>query len=134
MLPFSFLRGRGMTIDEVLTEVDELKPNQYDDAMKVKWLSELDGKVFNELILTHVTDYEYDEFNGYTLGDMATELIAKEPYSDIYRNYVFAMIDYLNGETDRYINSLTMFNASMKDYRDWFNRTHTPKFAPLQLF
>ena len=45
-----------MTIGEVLAEVDEINPNTIDDAVKIGWLSKLDGRIFDETILTHEHD------------------------------------------------------------------------------
>lgn len=116
-----------MTISEVIASVDELKPNAYDDDIKIQWLSELDGQIFQEVVLTH--EYNPDmpaEFKGYTPADKNNELLVGQPYSRMYREYIFAMMDYMNGETDRYANSVTMFNAKYKEFTDYYNRTHMP--------
>lgn len=39
-----------MTIREALETVDRLKPNQYGSADKLRWLSELDGAVYREIL------------------------------------------------------------------------------------
>ena len=124
------------TIAEVLAEVDEIKPNTYDDNMKIKWLAELDQKIFNDVIATHVItdDISLEDIAEYSEANMNKELFVPFPYSDLYRNYVFAMIDYSNGETDRYQNSMIMFNTSYQSYTAWYNRTHRPISKPLKLF
>ncbi len=122
-----------MTISEILAEVDEIKPNTYDDNIKIKWLSELDGKVFNELVTTH--EHEDDiEFKGYTEADIDEELLIPFPYTDTYRNWLFAMIDYSNGETDRFSNSMVMFNNAYSTYAKYFNSTNKPIQQPIKLF
>lgn len=140
-----------MTIAEVLAQVDALKPNQYDDQMKIAWLSTLDGKIYAEVMLTHelpfVEKETYDEitgesilemvpleFNGYTEYDMNTDLLVKEPYTDIYTNYVFAMIDYHNQEMDRYNNSMLMFNSRYAMFKAWYNKNHMPLSMSPKLF
>lgn len=124
-----------MTIADLLAEVDEIKPSTYDDAIKIKWISEIDGKIFKEVISTHEKDEDTkEEFNGYTSADMNEELLVDFPYDALYRHYLFAMIDYSNGETDRYVNSMTMFNTAYKDYIEYFNRTHLPIQSHLKLF
>lgn len=122
-----------MTISEILAEVDEIKPNTYDDNIKIKWLSELDGKVFNELVMTH----EHEDgaaFTGYTEADMEKELLIPFPYTDTYRNWLFAMIDYSNGETDRFGNSMLMFNNSYSTYSKHFCSTNKAIQLPYKLF
>ena len=134
-----------MTINELLTEVDELKPNQYEDALKIGWISNLDHRIVKEVILTHElpamveTDEDGNEvikefsFNGYTEDDMGTELIVREPYSELYKFYLFAMIDFYNGETDRYTNSMIMFNNAFSSFANDYNRTHMPLGEHLKL-
>ncbi len=45
-----------MTIREALETVDRLKPNQYGSADKLRWLSELDGAVYREILTQHDAD------------------------------------------------------------------------------
>lgn len=134
-----------MKIEEALALVDNLKPNQYDDQVKIKWLSDLDGKVFKEVIKTHelpfvevekiseITGESYTVleqiepvYAGYTEYDMGKELLVNEPYSDIYTYYIFAMIDFHNQEMDRYTNSMLMFNAKYDEFAAYYNRTYRP--------
>lgn len=153
-----------MTIEQVLAQVDEIKPNTYDDNTKILWLSELDGRIWQEIIKTHEgaeeylkalnpSDYEEVteeteedtepveeeqkepiEFVGYDTVDLGKVLLAPFPYDKLYREYIFAQIDYSNGETDRYINSATAFNAAYTDFAAFYNRTHLPISNPLKLF
>lgn len=110
-----------MVVNDILSLVDELKPNQYDDFVKMGWVETLDRRIYNDIVKTHYSDYVIPE-----AYDMQTELIAEDEYCDVYKHYVIAMIDYHNNETDRYMNSMQMFNASYKDFADHYNRTHRP--------
>lgn len=42
-----------MTIEELIDIVGELKPNSYDDDIKIMWLSNLDWRIWIELFCTH---------------------------------------------------------------------------------
>ena len=42
-----------MTIDQAINEVNNLKPNMYELPEKIKWLSRLDRRIFEEILLTH---------------------------------------------------------------------------------
>ena len=42
-----------MTTGEIISKVDRLEPNQYDTETKLQWLSQLDGKIISQVILTH---------------------------------------------------------------------------------
>lgn len=115
-----------MTINEAIAQVNALKPNTYDDAIKVAWLSNLDGQIYVECIRTHegAEDIAMPLYDKDV--DMDTELLVKEPYSDLYVKYMAAQIDYHNAEFGRYGNSMVMFNASLDDFYAWYTRTHMP--------
>jgi hypothetical protein len=122
-----------MTINEVITQVDELKPNQISDDIKVRWISVLEGKIIDEIILTHELS-EIVEFNGYTINDMDTELLVPDTYADVYIYYIEAMIDETNMESARYASSMQMFNSAWQDYANYYNRNNKPIGYPLKFF
>jgi len=119
------------TYNDIISYVDEVKPNQYDDDLKVIWLSNLDKRILNDIIATH------ELLEGETvpeLGtDISTECIVGEPYTDLYKYYVMANIDFANNETDRYMNSMIMFNNAYTEFGNYYNRTHRPKYKSLHL-
>lgn len=117
-----------MTIQQAITQVDTLKPNQYKDLNKIEWLSTLDGKIKSEIIDTHVGSEAYT-FNGYNEDtNYETELIAKDPYSELYVKYLMAQIDFFNAEWGRYNNTSAAFNVAINEYSAYYNRN----FLPLQ--
>lgn len=122
-----------MTINEVITQVDELKPNQISDDIKVRWISVLEGKIIDEIILTHELS-EIVEFNGYTINDMDTVLLVPDTYADVYIYYIEAMIDETNNESARYASSMQMFNSAWQDYANYYNRNNKPIGYPLKFF
>ena len=48
-----------MTISDAITMVDALRPNQYSQDMKIRWLSRLDGMIWQEVIRTHEGGTEF---------------------------------------------------------------------------
>lgn len=115
-----------MTIREALEKVDKLKPNQFEDAEKVRWLNALDATVKAEIINTH-EGAELVTFDGYDEDtDTDTELLVPPPHSDIYLHYLFAQIDFNNAEYTRYNNSISMFNSKYSEFAAYYNRTHMP--------
>lgn len=123
-----------MKIREALAAIDEARPNKFTEQEKVAWLSQLDGRVKLEIIDTHEDD-EKVIFDGYDEStDIETELLIPEPFSDIYLRHMEAQMDYLNGEIARYNNSVGMFNAQWKAYRNWYNRMHAPKGHKFKFF
>lgn len=116
-----------MTIEEAIQQVDRLKPNQYTDAEKIRWLSLLDGQLWQEIILTHQMPHA-DTFSGYASDvDTDTELLVPAPYDiDVYVNYLQARIDRENAETAKYNQSITMYNSGYTAWVNWVNRTYSP--------
>lgn len=116
-----------MKIIEAINMIDALKPNGYTQAEKIRWLSALDGTIKKEILDLH-EGAENISFSGYD-EDTAPEtpLLAEEPYDrELYLKYLEMQIDYYNGETARYNNSLTMYQAAYTAFARWYNRTYSP--------
>ena len=114
-----------MTIREAIEQTDALKDNQYTQEQKIGWLSQLDGYVFKEIILTHENDgTPFSGFNSET--DPDTELLVPAPYTDVYRWFLESRIDLANGELAKYNNSVSLYNNAYLTYFDYYNRTHAP--------
>lgn len=123
-----------MTIIEAINRIDSLKPNTFEQLDKIKWLSTLDGIIKNEIIDTH-EGAESVIFNGYDLETpLDTVMIVPAPYDDIYLKWLEAQIDYTNGETSRYQNSMTMYNNAYSAFERYYNRTHMPKSKNFKFF
>lgn len=122
-----------MKIIEAINKVDELKPNGYSQNEKIAWLSELDGIVYRDVIETH--EGEYDEFHGYDENtDTNTELLIYEPYTEAYVNWLFAKIDYNNGEYAKHNNSITKFKDSFTGFSSDYNRHNMPKGKQIKYY
>lgn len=123
-----------MTIIELITDVDAMKPNGHDQAYKVQWLSQLDGRIKQEIIDTHEGG-EAGTFEGYnTETPLDTVLLVPAPYDDVYRYWLEAQIDYANGEYTKYNNSMSMFNNVYSAYERHYNRTHMPIGKSIKFF
>ena len=114
-----------MKIIEAIQKADALKPNDYSQEDKIKWLSTLDGIIKTEIIDTH-EGADKVEFNGYDMSSLETELIAPAPYDDIYIKWLEAQIDYNNGDIGRYSNSMTMYNSAYSAFERHYNRKNMP--------
>ena len=123
-----------MTIIEMITDVDALKPNGYEQAYKMQWLSQLDGRVKQDIIDTHEGG-ENVSFSGYNDDTpLDTKLLVPKPYDELYRYWLEAQIDYANGEYTKYNNSMDMFNEAYSAFERYYNRTHMPKGKELKFF
>ena len=115
-----------MTIAEVISKVDSLKPNTYTPEDKVDWLSNLDARVKTQIIDAHEGG-ENIVFNGYdSLADQDTVLLVPAPYDEMYIRWLEAQIDYHNSDDDRYNNAIILFNNAYEGYKKHYTRTHMP--------
>lgn len=123
-----------MTIIEAINKIDSFKPNSYTQDDKIAWLSELDGIIKAEIIDTHEGS-ESITFNGYEVDTaLDTIMLVPAPYDDIYLKWLEAKIDYLNGETPKYNNSMTMYNSAYSIFERYYNRTHMPIGKSIKFF
>ena len=123
-----------MTIADVIARVDNLKPNRFDMSDKIRWISEIDGRIKTEIIDTHEGD-EGIVFEGYNEDtDTDTVLLVPFPYDDIYIRYLDMQIDYANGETAKYANSSVLFNEAYSTYYRYYNGRHMPKGKKFRFF
>lgn len=116
-----------MTIIEAINHIDTMKPNNYNQSDKIKWLSNLDSSIKAEIIDTHEGG-EGIVFNGYDENTpLDTELLVPSPYDDVYPMWLESRIDYTNGEYAKYNNSNAMYLTAYAAYERYYNRNHMPK-------
>ena len=110
------------TLKSVIEYVDEIKPNAFSNEAKTQWVNECEGLVQTEVLLladTELISYSYDT-------DKDKELLVKHPHVKIYWAYLTAMIDFANGEYNKYQNTMQMFNAFFSEYMRWFALWYHP--------
>ena len=115
-----------MTIMEAINRIDAIKPNSYPQGEKIRWLNAIDGTVKSKIIDTH-EGANAVVFHGYTDDTpLGTKLLVPAPYDEMYIFWLESKIDYLNGETGRYNNSISMFNTAYDEFAKYYNRTYMP--------
>lgn len=112
-----------MTVQEAINREDKLKANKIDLEQKIRWLTELDRQVYEEIVRTHETDIEEPDFLSYGL---TTQLIIPDVYSNIYLTYLEMKIAITNGETKVYNRAATDYNNAYITVQDYFNRNYMP--------
>ena len=123
-----------MTILEAINCVDSLKPNNYSHTDKVRWLSTLDGIIYDEIIKTHEGAEEVT-FSGYNEDTpVDTELIVPSPYDDVYIHYLESCIHHANEEYAKYNNAKTAYNTAYITFSNYYNRTHLPIGKKMKFF
>lgn len=100
-----------MTREDILAEVREIRPNEYQDEWALKQVDELHQRVLRELMANYIIPAE------------GGELQAPSPYHNVYVYWVMAQIDLANSEYDRYNNDLALFNAAWQEFANHISRT-----------
>ncbi len=112
-----------LTINTAIAEALTLHPDAISDSIKVRWLSELDGKIMRETMLR-------DDFTPYRFPeDGDRELAVIEPYDNIYTLYIIAMSDFFSGEMENYAASAALFDTAYTEFRKNYIRSHIPPSA-----
>ena len=108
-----------MSAGELIAAVDALRPNHYESARKLRWLAELDGKLFRECGREGEAPAE--------TYSTETVLLAPFPYDQaLYTGWLFSQIDLNNAEIGKYNNAAAAFNAAWADFARHWTRTHLP--------
>ena len=56
----------------------------------------------------------------------------EKPYDRLYLSYLYAMIDFANGEYNKYQNSMQMFNGEFSEFMRWFAGRYFPADADVE--
>lgn len=110
-----------MTVQELFEYIDMVKPNAFDDADKLRWLNQFDGEIQTEMFL--IKEPELYE-------NLDEELHLKSPWDMLYEYYMTAMVDFWNGEYDKYSTTMEMYNAKYDSFCVAMT-THYPTIGPL---
>lgn len=114
-----------MTVGDILTLVDALEPNQYSAQQKKSWLTQLDGRIFCELLQGREG---FGRVRCPVYTSLRQPLLVPPPYAEgIYVSYLQAMIALENAETVRYSQQMQLFNASYREYSNYVNRIMSPR-------
>ena len=116
-----------MTIQEALDMADQLKPNMMITPVKIRFINEIEGKIWEEIIMQHVhTPGEgvRPEYNTDT--DPGTDLIVPAPYDMVYVYWLIAQIDHMTMEMDQYNNDRLLFEDAYGNFNDYWTRTRMP--------
>lgn len=112
------------TIQEIIARVDERKPNAFSTERKVEWIAELDGRIALDVMLMDIA--EAQQFRYLAPAALNYTPLAHFPHDSLYDAWLEAMIDYSNGEYNKYQNSMELYNARYSDFVRWFVRTYEP--------
>ena len=111
------------TFAEIIERVDRNKPNAFEKLEKLRWLTELEGKIAAEVMLMSpagVRNLPREK------AALLCEPLVSFPYEDIYDRWLEAKIDYHNGEFGAYQNAMEAYNAAYNGFVNWFLNTYDP--------
>ena len=118
-----------MTINQIINIVDQIKPNAFPPEVKVMWLNEVEGYVQTYIHLVSSADvitYDYSV-------DADTELLVPPPHNGVYWTFLTAMIDYGNGEYNKYQNTITLYNSYIQEYQRWYATVYRPADGEMEV-
>ena len=116
-----------MTIQEALDQLDEMKPNMMSRRLKVKYLTEIEQLIYDEIVQKHVQAEEPAGKPVYTEdSDPGTVLIIPDPYSSVYLYWLMTKVDIQNQEDARYNIDRQHFENAYDTMSDWYTREHMP--------
>lgn len=122
-----------MTIDQAIGLLDLQQPNAITRAEKIRWLSEYDAMVYQDVLCTRAPapDRPFSGYDETTPAD--TELLVPHPYDQVYPLLLEMHCDRLNGELTRYNNTAQLFNNCHLSFQHCYTRTHAaPESVPLR--
>ena len=116
-----------MTLEQALSLTDEMKPNMMDRATKIRFLTEIEQLIHEEILMKHEHTEEEETVPEYDSDtDQGTVLIVKDPYSMVYVYWLMTKIDLQNLEMDKYNSDRALFENAYDTMHDWWNRSRMP--------
>lgn len=111
-----------MTLKELIEYSDGLTPNPFSFEVKTEMVNQIEAEVLRDVFLVSLEDVVQYSWQK----DQQTELILKPPYTDVYKNYMKAMLYREMGESNRYNNENELFNESMRNLCRYVAETARP--------
>ncbi len=116
-----------VTVNKAIERALRLHPDNIDDAIKCRWLSELDGKIMRETM-------HNNDFKGYSFPeDGDTCLKVESPYDNIYELYLIAMSEFFSGELGSYSASAILFEQAYSEFRKNYIRNNMPPSQKIKI-
>ncbi len=113
-----------MNLQKAIESFDSHRANALTLKEKVEWVSQLDYKIYSELLAPRGEIL----YNGYDVHtSLETRLLAPEEYGEIYTLYLTMKLDFKNSEIGRYNNSAILFNRTYMEMSDFINRKSAVK-------
>jgi len=112
------------TIRQLIERVDRQKPNDFSMEDKLGWIAQLDGRIAVEVCLMDVDQAQEFEYKYPECLDHLP--LVNFPHDGIYDHWLGAMIDYQNGDYEKYQNAMELVNEEFDNFAVWFISTYRP--------
>ena len=104
-----------MTVKEIIEYTDKVRPNDFDQTIKLDWINQVDGIVQAEIMKIPPEKIRRLTVNTDTLS-------VKHPYCEMYSLYVIAMLHLFTGNTEGYESFSKAYNDAMSRYAKYVAR------------
>lgn len=142
-----------MKPSEVIAKADRNRPNMLTTEDKYFALNEIEGRVYNEILMLHVhpadlekphyappeneepaddNESEQQEETEEETEEETTEepdMLVPDDYAKLYWYWLYCEIDDVNQETERYNADRALFEDAWGNFGDYWTRTHMPLTA-----
>lgn len=114
-----------MKLREILTTVDQVRPNAYTDAEKIAMINTIEGRVYTD-IFQKAEGFE-GEFIPLEEGQEERELAVPVPFTELYLFFLMSRIDFLNGDSSRYNDTMVLLQNAWDEYAAYYRENNKPK-------
>lgn len=123
-----------MKIKDAIDRADEMQPNAFSQHDKIKWLSSVESIIFRKIIVTHEGHHEH--FHGFNDDTdlFKTELVAPEPWDELYVHWLIAQMALNNKEYAAYNMHIQLYDTLYEDFSKWYTRSIMPKSEQREVF
>lgn len=114
-----------MKLREVLATVAQTRPHAYTDAEMIAMINTIEGRVYTD-ILQKAEGFE-ETFEPFSEGQEERELVVPVPFTDLYTYYLASQIDWMNGDSGRYNDSMVLLQNAWDGYAAYYRENYRPK-------
>jgi hypothetical protein len=101
-----------MNASKVIDKLNRLKPNAVSLVDQIDFINEVEKEITYNILYAQT-------FTPVTEATLNEELLAPEPYTHIYFDYLCAKIDYFNGDIDSFSLTAQQYNITMNSLKSY---------------
>ena len=114
-----------MKVREILARIMQIRPHAYTDEEMIGMLNTIEGRVYTE-IFQKAADFT-GEFVPFQEGEEERELAVPVPFTELYLFFLMSRIDFYNGDSGRYNDSMVLHNDAWDNYAAYYRENNKPK-------